>query len=139
MQTPDAVRSTDRAFPQQDLGPLAWVLDELRKSLDGAVKSVKLFAHNVAQAGPADAAALDPVALRIARQHLRSVLVTRMGGLHKLVDSRFHGAHHQRGFTHAHHFQRASGRVQMLAGDAQGPRRRHVVCKKLDGFDCAVE
>ena len=72
MQTPDAVRSTDRAFPQQDLGPLAWVLDELRKSLDGAVKSVKLFAHNVAQAGPADAAALDPVALRIARQHLHS-------------------------------------------------------------------
>lgn len=72
MQTPDAVRSTDRAFPQQDLGPLAWVLDELRKSLDGAVKSVKLFAHNVAQAGPAGAAALDPVPLRIARQHLHS-------------------------------------------------------------------
>ena len=84
-----------------------------------------------------------------ALQHLRRVLVTRMGGLHKLVDGRFHGAHHQRSFTHAHHFQRAGGRVQVLAGDAQGhrvqrrsvggARLRHVVCKKLDGFDCAVE
>ena len=26
-----------------DLGPLAWVLDELRKSLDGAAKALKRF------------------------------------------------------------------------------------------------
>ena len=72
MQTPDAARSTDRAVPHQDLGPLAWVLDELRKSLDGAVKSVKIFAHGAAQAGRSDAAAQDSGALRIARQHLHS-------------------------------------------------------------------
>jgi len=26
-----------------DLGPLAWVFDELRKSLDGATKTIKRF------------------------------------------------------------------------------------------------
>ena len=34
------------AHDEQDLGPLAWVLDELRKSLDGAVKSRRRFIHD---------------------------------------------------------------------------------------------
>lgn len=72
MQTPDAVRSTDRATPPQDLGPLAWVLDELRKSLDGAVKSLKRFAYDAEQARKSEIAALDPSPLRMARQQLHS-------------------------------------------------------------------
>ena len=29
-----------------DLGPLAWVLDETRKSIESATKSLKRFAHD---------------------------------------------------------------------------------------------
>ena len=36
----DAVQA---AHTEQDLGPLAWVLDELRKSLEGASKAVGRF------------------------------------------------------------------------------------------------
>ena len=34
--------AADGTQGDQDLGPLAWVLDELRKSLDGAVKAMEL-------------------------------------------------------------------------------------------------
>ncbi|MES2609496.1 MAG: Hpt domain-containing protein [Pseudomonadota bacterium] len=54
----------------QDLGPLAWVLDELRKSLGGAVKSMRRFVRDVETATESDLAALDAGALRIARQQL---------------------------------------------------------------------
>ncbi|MGV3681135.1 MAG: Hpt domain-containing protein [Acidovorax sp.] len=54
----------------QDLGPLAWVLDELRKSLGGAVKSMRRFVRDVESANESDLAALDAGALRIARQQL---------------------------------------------------------------------
>lgn len=54
----------------QDLGPLAWVLDELRKSLGGAVKSMRRFVRDVETASESDLAALDAGALRIARQQL---------------------------------------------------------------------
>jgi chemosensory pili system protein ChpA (sensor histidine kinase/response regulator) len=54
----------------QDLGPLAWVLDELRKSLGGAVKSMRRFVRDVETANESDLAALDAGALRIARQQL---------------------------------------------------------------------
>ena len=36
--------TTELDFAVNDLGPLAWVLDELRKSLDGAAKALKRFA-----------------------------------------------------------------------------------------------
>ncbi len=72
MQTPDAVRSPDRAAPPQDLGPLAWVLDELRNSLDAAVKAVKLFAREAGKVEQSDIASLDTGPLRVARQHLHS-------------------------------------------------------------------
>jgi chemosensory pili system protein ChpA (sensor histidine kinase/response regulator) len=54
----------------QDLGPLAWVLDELRKSLDGAVKAMRRFVRDAETARESDLAALDAGSLRIARQQL---------------------------------------------------------------------
>ncbi|MBV7541321.1 Hpt domain-containing protein [Acidovorax sp. sic0104] len=54
----------------QDLGPLAWVLDELRKSLDGAVKAMRRFVRDAEVARESDLAALDAGSLRIARQQL---------------------------------------------------------------------
>ena len=53
-----------------DLGPLAWVLDELRKSLDGAVKAMRRFVRDAELARESDLASLDAGALRIARQQL---------------------------------------------------------------------
>ena len=58
-----------------DLGPLAWVLDELRKSLDGAVKALKRFIRDAEAARGSDLAALDASQLRIARQQLHQAVV----------------------------------------------------------------
>ena len=55
---------------EQDLGPLAWVLDELRKSLDGAVKALRRFVRDAEIARESDIASLDAGPLRIARQQL---------------------------------------------------------------------
>ena len=55
---------------EQDLGPLAWVLEELRKSLDGAVKALRRFVHDADLARESDLASLDVSTLRIARQQL---------------------------------------------------------------------
>ncbi len=72
MSSIDAVNAalTEEAQGEQDLGPLAWVLDELRKSLDGAVKALRRFVHDAELARGSDLAALDASALRIARQQL---------------------------------------------------------------------
>ncbi|MGP1682250.1 MAG: hybrid sensor histidine kinase/response regulator, partial [Giesbergeria sp.] len=53
-----------------DLGPLAWVLDELRKSLDGAVKALRRFVYDAEIARESDLASLDAATLRMARQQL---------------------------------------------------------------------
>ena len=55
---------------EQDLGPLAWVLDELRKSLEGVAKSMRRFVRDAEIARQSDLASLDAAALRIARQQL---------------------------------------------------------------------
>ncbi len=55
---------------EQDLGPLAWVLDELRKSLEGSVKAMRRFVRDAEVARESDLASLDASALRIARQQL---------------------------------------------------------------------
>ena len=55
---------------EQDLGPLAWVHAELRKTLDSAVKQLQHFAHELESAGQSDLAASDPAALRTVRQML---------------------------------------------------------------------
>ena len=65
-----------------DLGPLAWVLDELRKSLEGAAKALKRFAWDADMARGSDLAAIDASQLRIARQQLhQSVGALEMVGL----------------------------------------------------------
>ena len=62
--------AADGTQGDQDLGPLAWVLDELRKSLGGAVKSMRRFVRDAEQAHESDLASLDAGSLRIARQQL---------------------------------------------------------------------
>ena len=57
-----------------DLGPLAWVLDELRKSLEGASKALKRFAWDADMARGSDLAAIDASQLRIARQQLHQAV-----------------------------------------------------------------
>jgi chemosensory pili system protein ChpA (sensor histidine kinase/response regulator) len=53
-----------------DLGPLAWVLDELRKSLDSATKALKRYVRDAELAKGSDLNAADTSQLRIARQQL---------------------------------------------------------------------
>ncbi len=53
-----------------DLGPLAWVLDELRKSLDSATKALKRYVRDAELAKGSDLNAADASQLRIARQQL---------------------------------------------------------------------
>ena len=60
----------DSHLGEQDLGPLAWVLDELRKSLEGAVKAMRRFVRDAEAAHESDLAVLDAGSLRIARQQL---------------------------------------------------------------------
>ncbi len=60
--------------PASDLGPLAWVFDELRKSLDSANKALKRFATDAAQARESDVSAVDPAPLRLARTQLHQVV-----------------------------------------------------------------
>ena len=62
--------ATEGVPSDQDLGPLAWVLDELRKSLDGAVKAMRRFVRETELASESDLASLDVGALRMARQQL---------------------------------------------------------------------
>ncbi|MEO6320578.1 MAG: Hpt domain-containing protein, partial [Polaromonas sp.] len=57
-----------------DLSPLAWVLDELRKSLEGAAKALKRFAWDAEMARCSDLAAVDASQLRIARQQLHQAV-----------------------------------------------------------------
>ena len=57
-----------------DLGPLAWVLDELRKSLDGSAKALKRFVREAEAARGSDLAAVDASQLRIARQQLHQAV-----------------------------------------------------------------
>ena len=57
-----------------DLGPLAWVLDELRKSLDGASKALKRFVRDAEAARGSDLSAIDASQLRIARQQLHQAV-----------------------------------------------------------------
>ncbi len=73
MQTTAA--PTDEIEPAaNDLGPLAWVLDELKKSLDGATKAMRRFVRDAELARGSDLAALDASQLRIARQQLHQAV-----------------------------------------------------------------
>ncbi|MDI1239590.1 MAG: hypothetical protein PSV26_19075 [Polaromonas sp.] len=57
-----------------DMSPLAWVLDELGKSLDSSNKALKRFVREAEVAQSAELAALDASQLRIARQQLHQAV-----------------------------------------------------------------
>ena len=71
-----ALNSTDvdLSTDVNDLGPLAWVLDELRKSLDGSAKALKRFVRDAEAARGSDLSAIDASQLRIARQQLHQAV-----------------------------------------------------------------
>jgi chemosensory pili system protein ChpA (sensor histidine kinase/response regulator) len=73
---PNALNATaaDLDLAVNDLGPLAWVLDELRKSLDGAAKALKRFVRDAEAARGSDLAAIDASQLRLARQQLHQAV-----------------------------------------------------------------
>ena len=73
MQTTVAT-SGEQELAGNDLGPLAWVLDELKKSLDGATKAMRRFVRDAELARGSDLAALDASQLRIARQQLHQAV-----------------------------------------------------------------
>ncbi len=73
MQANDALTG-ENTTESSDLGPLAWVLDELRKSLDGATQALRRFVRDAELARGSDLAALDASQLRIARQQLHQAV-----------------------------------------------------------------
>lgn len=75
MQNTSSSRSAaDLDLGLNDLGPLAWVLEELRKSLDTATKSLKRFVRDAEAVRGSDLAALDSSQLRIARGQLHQAV-----------------------------------------------------------------
>ena len=68
------VQETDIDLATTDLGPLAWVLDELRKSLDTAAAALRRFVRDTALARGSDMASVDGGHLRIARQQLHQAV-----------------------------------------------------------------
>lgn len=71
---PNAAANGDNELVVNDLGPLAWVLDELRKSLDGATKAIRRFVRDADLARGSDLESLDASQLRIARQQLHQAV-----------------------------------------------------------------
>ena len=72
--TSNPAASGDNELAVSDLGPLAWVLDELRKSLDGATKAMRRFVRDAELARGSDLSDLDASHLRIARQQLHQAV-----------------------------------------------------------------
>ena len=70
----NSVESGEIESSAADLGPLAWVLDELRKSLDGATKALRRFVRDAELARGSDLSELDASHLRIARQQLHQAV-----------------------------------------------------------------
>lgn len=65
---------TDLDLATNDLGPLAWVLDELRKSLESASSALRRFVRDAGLARGQDMASIDAGQLRIARQHMHQAV-----------------------------------------------------------------
>ncbi|AEG94526.1 hybrid sensor histidine kinase/response regulator [Ramlibacter tataouinensis] len=65
---------TDHDLAANDLGPLAWVLDELRKSLESASAALRRFVRDAGLARGTDMASVDAGQLRIARQQLHQAV-----------------------------------------------------------------
>jgi chemosensory pili system protein ChpA (sensor histidine kinase/response regulator) len=66
--------ATEIDLATNDLGPLAWVLDELRKSLDSASAALRRFVRDTGLARGSDMASVDGGQLRIARQQLHQAV-----------------------------------------------------------------
>ena len=58
--------------PTEDLGPLAWVLGEIQKSLDGVGKTLRRFARDAT--GARTGGSIDTAPLRMARQQLHQAV-----------------------------------------------------------------
>ena len=69
-----ALNSTHQEPVLNDLGPLAWVLDEVRTSLEASTKTLKRFVRDAAQARGTDLANIDSSQLRLAKQQLHQVV-----------------------------------------------------------------
>ncbi|HSV46969.1 MAG TPA: hybrid sensor histidine kinase/response regulator, partial [Ramlibacter sp.] len=65
---------TDIDLATNDLGPLAWVLDELRKSLDAASAALRRYVRDAGLARGTDMASVDSGQLRIARQQVHQAV-----------------------------------------------------------------
>jgi chemosensory pili system protein ChpA (sensor histidine kinase/response regulator) len=66
--------SQDLDLASNDLGPLAWVLDELRKSMESASSALRRFVRDAGLARGQDMASVDAGQLRIARQHMHQAV-----------------------------------------------------------------
>lgn len=66
--------ANDLDLATNDLGPLAWVLDELRKSLESASSALRRFVRDAGLARGQDMASVDAGQLRIARQHMHQAV-----------------------------------------------------------------
>ena len=66
--------TADSELLMNDLGPLAWVLEELRKSLDFSNKAVRRFVRDAELARGSDLSEMDVGQLRTARQHLHQAV-----------------------------------------------------------------
>ena len=66
--------TTELDLAVNDLGPLAWVLDELRKSLDTAASALRRFVRVAEKARGSDMVSVDTGQLRIARQQLHQAV-----------------------------------------------------------------
>ena len=66
--------TTEIDVATNDLGPLAWVLDELRKSLESASAALRRFVRDTSLARGSDMASVDGGHLRIARQQLHQAV-----------------------------------------------------------------
>ncbi len=74
MQLDDNKMTPEVNAAVMDLGPLAWVFEELRKSLDASIKGLKRFIREADAAPGSDLAAADPQQLRAARLQLHQAL-----------------------------------------------------------------
>ncbi|WP_184706135.1 Hpt domain-containing protein [Comamonas odontotermitis] len=58
---------------ERDLGPLAWISDEVRRSLESTVKALNRYIRDVEAAKASDLEAIDATGIRVARQNLHQV------------------------------------------------------------------
>jgi chemosensory pili system protein ChpA (sensor histidine kinase/response regulator) len=65
---------TNHDLAVNDLGPLAWVLDELRKSLETASSALRRFVRDAEAARGSELGSIDSGQLRIARQQLHQAV-----------------------------------------------------------------